>query len=215
MCVLFVWCVFESYWLFSDCFFQDDLLDVGMGSVVFRQFEQFLFDCGIYLFDLMFCVDGCLVYIVVYVLCIFFSVVCCCFYVGVMFDVENMVNCWVKIEYCCYCEGLFNFFMELICYLKVVIYYFSFFDFFYQGCVVYGSNDELVVVVGYQCLFDFCELVENSFCCGVFVDFLLIGFDIDIDVIWVYFLSCDSEMVFDCWFCVRELYVVIVLMSVD
>ncbi len=206
MRALYAWCVFQVHQAFSNEFFNSDPLNGGEGSLEARNFDSFLADCGFHLLDITPCADGRLAHSITYALRIPYSSVRRRSHAGALFDIENTVNRWIKIEHKRYREGIPNGPEQPTRYLKVVTYHFSSVDPFHQGCAAHGSDDEVAAASGLQRLLDFREAIENSFCCGASVDLLLIGLDTDTDQIRIHTPSAESKMDLNKWISAGDVY---------
>ena len=206
MRTLFAWCVFEAYEQTSRIFFDDDPLGGEPGESSAQAFETFLLDCGFHLLDITPCADGRLAHAIAYALRLPVSSVRRRPHAGAMFDVENTVDRWVKTEHRRYRESIPNPAHADTHYLKVVVYHFSSRDPAHEGCAAHGSDDSAAAAGGLQRLRDFQQAVENSFCCGASVDFLLLGMDTDTDAIRAHVPGADGAMDLDRWLDARDLY---------
>ena len=206
MKALFAWCVFQSHQIASDDFFNTDPLDGSEDKPESQEFQEFLYRCGFHLFDLTPCADGRLAHTIAYALRIPFSAVRRRSHAGALFDIEQTVNRWVKVEHRRYRESAPNSAQEPTRYLKAVTYHFSSLDPSHQGCAAHGSDDSLAASAGLQRLRDFREAVENSFCCGASVDLLLIGLDTDTDSIRIHVPSKESDFYLDKWVSAKDIY---------
>ena len=206
MKALFAWCVFQSHQTASDDFFNADPLNGSEDQAESIAFQEFLSDCGFHLLDLTPCSDGRLAHTIAYALRIPFSVVRRRSHAGALFDIEQTVNRWVKVEHKRYRESTPNSAKEQTRYLKVVTYHFSSLDPSNQGCAAHGSDDALAASAGLQRLLDFREAVENSFCCGASVDLLLIGLDTDTDAVRIHVPSKESNFDLTKWLSAQDIY---------
>ncbi|MBM5827670.1 MAG: carboxysome shell carbonic anhydrase [Cyanobacteria bacterium M_surface_7_m2_040] len=206
MRTLFAWCVFETYGLTSQAFFEQDPLQAQPGSPASEAFNAFLLSCGFHLLDITPCADGRLAHAIAYALRLPFASVRRRSHAGAMFDVENTVNRWVKTEHRRYREGEPNPAQEDTRYLKVVLYHFSSKDPAHEGCAAHGSDDALAASSGLRRLNDFQQAVENSFCCGASVDLLLMGIDTDTDAIRVHVPGMDGSTNLERWLDAHEAY---------
>jgi carboxysome shell carbonic anhydrase len=107
-------------------------------------------------------------------------------YAGALFDIEDSIQKWIKVELGRYREGQPNTADEPTRYLKAVIYHYSSVDPEHQGCAAHGSDTAAAARAGLEKLNAFREAIENSFCCGASIDLLLIGLDTDTDAIRVH-----------------------------
>ena len=206
MRTLFAWCVFQSYGQTSANFFDQDPLAGMPDTEAAVSFNQFLLDCGFHLLDVTPCADGRLAHAIAYALRLPYSSVRRRPHAGALFDVENTVNRWVKIEHRRYRESIPNAAHEDTRYLKIVLYHFSSRDPGHEGCAAHGSNDELAAGCGLQRLRDFQQAVENSFCCGASVDLLLMGLDTDTDALRVHVPGMDGTTHLDRWLSATDVY---------
>jgi carboxysome shell carbonic anhydrase len=206
MRTLFAWCVFQAYEQTSNRFFLEDPLRAGPSTPAAQAFEEFLLGCGFHLLDITPCADGRLAHAIAYALRLPFSSVRRRPHAGALFDVENTVNRWVKIEHRRYREGVPNPAHADTRYLKVVLYHFSSLDPSHEGCAAHGSDDAAAAHCGHQRLRDFQTAVENSFCCGASVDLLLMGIDTDTDAIRVHVPGLDGSTHLERWLDARDVY---------
>ena len=215
MKALFAWCVFQFHQKASDDFFNTDPLNGSEEKTESDTFQSFLNECGFHLLDVTPCADGRLAHTIAYVLRIPFSTVRRRSHAGALFDIEQTVNRWVKVEHKRYRESSPNPSTEPTRYLKVVTYHFSSIDPAHQGCAAHGSDDVAAASAGLQRLFDFREAVENTFCCGASVDLLLIGLDTDTDSIRVHVPSKDSKFDLAKWVSAQDIYLETQRLSFD
>ncbi len=206
MRTLFAWCVFETYEQTSAAFYEQDPLGACPGSPAAEAFDAFLLSCGFHLLDVTPCADGRLAHAIAFALRLPYSSVRRRPHAGALFDVENTVNRWVKTEHRRYREGRPNPAHEDTRYLKVVLYHFSSRDPAHEGCAAHGSDDAAAAACGLQCLSDFQEAVENSFCCGASVDLLLLGIDTDTDALRVHVPGLDGTTRLDRWLDAEGVY---------
>ena len=206
MRTLFAWCVFETYELTSQSFFENDPLQGQPGSPAADTFNNFLLSCGFHLLDITPCADGRLAHAIAYALRLPFASVRRRSHAGALFDVENTVNRWVKTEHRRYREGDPNPAHDDTRYLKVVLYHFSSKDPAHEGCAAHGSDDALAAGSGLRRLNDFQQAVENSFCCGASVDLLLMGIDTDTDAIRVHVPGLDGSTNLERWLDAKDAY---------
>ena len=178
---LFAGCVFETYRLFCDDFFNTDLLGVPE-----TDFQNFLLACGFHTLDISPCADGRLAHVISYVLRLPDRAVRRKSYAGAMFDIEDSLAKWTETEMLRYREGHPNTADASTRYLKAVVYHFSSVAPNHEGCAAHGSVTDRAAQAGLDRLHAFQQAVQGSFCCGAAIDLLLIGLDTDTDAIRVH-----------------------------
>ncbi len=187
---LFAWCVFATYRQFSDTFFKAAPLN-GEDA---QGFDAFLQECGFHTLDISPCADGRLAHLIRYVVRLPYKAVRRRSYAGAMFDIEDSIHKWVRIELQRFREGKPNMAADPTRYLKVVAYHRSSVDPAHEGCAAHGSDDEKAAAAGLARLTEFQQAIENSFCCGASIDLLLFGVDTDTDAIRVHVPDADGRM---------------------
>lgn len=198
---LFAWCLFETYRVFCDDFFNNDLL-----GVLERDFQNFLLECGFHTLDISPCADGRLAHVISYVLRLPYCEVRRKSYAGAMFDIEDSLAKWTETEFLRFREGRPNTADEPTRYLKTVVYHFSSSDPEHEGCAAHGSDTGRAARAGMNRLRSFQEAVQNSFCCGASIDLLLIGLDTDTDSIRIHVPDEDGTINLNMYVDVCEVY---------
>ena len=133
---LFAWCVFSTYKRFCDDYYLNDPL----ASQDAAGFDEFLQACGFHPLDISPCADGRLAHVVRYVLRLPQEAVRRKSYAGALFDIEDSIQKWIKVELGRFREGQPNTADEPTRYLKAVIYHYSSVDPDHQGCAAHGSD---------------------------------------------------------------------------
>ena len=190
---LFAWCVFSTYKRFCDDYYLNDPL----ASQDAAGFDEFLQACGFHTLDISPCADGRLAHVVRYVLRLPQEAVRRKSYAGALFDIEDSIQKWIKVELGRFREGQPNTADEPTRYLKAVIYHYSSVDPDHQGCAAHGSDTAAAARAGLEKLNAFREAIENSFCCGASIDLLLIGLDTDTDAIRVHVPDAQGRIDLD------------------
>jgi len=199
---LYAWCVFETFRLMSDDFFDaKPLADANDG-----EFQAFLEQCGFHTLDISPCADGRLAHVIRYVLRLPYKAVRRKSYAGAMFDVDDSLQKWVETEMLRHREGSPNNADAPTRYLKVAIYHHSSAQPDSEGCAAHGSNTLRAATAALERLRDFRQGVENSFCCGASIDLLLIGLDTDNDVIRLHLPDAEGEIDAESYIDGAELY---------
>jgi carboxysome shell carbonic anhydrase len=199
---LFAWCVFSTYRRFCD----DYYLKNPLASQDAAGFDDFLQACGFHTLDITPCADGRLAHVVRYVLRLPQESVRRKSYAGALFDIEDSIQKWIKVELGRYREGQPNTADEPTRYLKVVVYHYSSVDPEHQGCAAHGSDTAAAARAGLDKLYAFREAIENSFCCGASIDLLLVGMDTDTDAIRVHVPNAQGQIDLDNSIDALELY---------
>ena len=91
---LFAWCVFSTYRRFCD----DYYLKNPLASQDAAGFDDFLQACGFHTLDITPCADGRLAHVVRYVLRLPQESVRRKSYAGALFDIEDSIQKWIKVE---------------------------------------------------------------------------------------------------------------------
>ena len=199
---LFAWCVFKTYHMFCDDFFQRAPLS-SQGS---EGFQDFLQQCGFHTLDVSPCADGRLAHAIRYVLRLPIEAVRRKSYAGAMFDIDDSIEKWVETEMLRYREGRPNLADEPTRYLKAVAYHFSSVDPSHEGCAAHGSDDAKAAAEGLNRLLAFQQAIENTFCCGASIDLLLLGIDTDTDGIKVHVPNANGDIDLDRFVDARQVY---------
>jgi len=185
---LFAWSVFETYRRFCDDFFSNDYL------ISDKSFQSFLMDCGFHTLDISPCADGRLAHVISYVLRLPYREVRRKSYAGAMFDIQDSMDKWTETELFRFREGRPNTSDQPTRYLKTVVYHFSSGNPDVEGCAAHGSNTLKAAQAGLDRLKAFQQAVENTYCCGVSIDLLLIGLDTDTDAIRVHLPDHEANI---------------------
>lgn len=199
---LFAWCVFKSYHIFCDDFFERSPLS----SQSSEGFQDFLQQCGFHTLDVSPCADGRLAHAIRYVLRLPIESVRRKSYAGAMFDIDNSIEKWVETEMLRYREGRPNLADEPTRYLKAVAYHFSSVDPSHEGCAAHGSDDAKAAAEGLNRLLEFQQAIENTFCCGASIDLLLMGIDTDTDGIKVHVPNASGDIDLNSFVDAKEVY---------
>lgn len=178
---LYAWCLFETYQQYCDSFNND--FPRCMDD---NDFQSFLHECGFHALDVSPCSDGRLAHVISFVLRLPFRSVRRKSYAGAMFDIEDNLEKWVETEFLRFREGKINAADTDTRYLKTVVYHYSSLDPDHEGCAAHSSRVELAAKAGMERLVAFKKAIENTFCCGASIDYLLIGLDTDTDVIRIH-----------------------------
>jgi len=199
---LFAWCVFHTYFRFSNEFYSDAPL-----SHKFEQnFDEFIQSCGFHTVDISPCADGRLAHLIRYVLRLPHKGIRRKSYAGAMFDIDNSLEKWVETEMLRFREGKPNHANENTRYLKIAAYHFSSVDPSHQGCAAHGSDDKKAAASGLERLYAFRTAVENSFCCGASIDLLLIGLDTDTDSLKIHMPDLNGKISLDRFIDTNEIF---------
>jgi len=190
---LFAWCVFNTYKHFCNEFFTLH----ASSDAAEKEFDVFLQSCGFHAMDITPCADGRLAHLVRYVLRLPPRAVRRKSYAGAMFDVEDSLEKWMEIELQRFRESKPNGVDAPTRYLKVLAYHFSSGNPEHEGCAAHGSDTQKAAKAGLERLVSFRQAIENSFCCGVSIDLLLIGIDTDTDSIRVHVPDGVGQMDLD------------------
>lgn len=182
MRALYAWCVFETFRLFADEFYNDAPLVRGDEE----DFQRFIESCGFHTLDVSPCADGRLAHVIRYVLRFPYRGVRRKSYAGAMFDVEDSLQKWTEVEYKRHHEGVPNTADAPTRYLKAAVYHYSSSLPCVEGCAAHGSDTAKAAEGALSRLQAFKTGVENSYCCGASIDLLLIGIDTDNDTIRVH-----------------------------
>ena len=191
---LFAWSVFETYHRFCDEVFTRDPLHHDNHGAGFQEFIQ---ECGFHMVDVSPCADGRLAHVIRYVLRMPYKKVRRRSYAGAMFDIEDSLKKWVKVELSRYREGKPNNADLPTRYLKAVVYHHSSVDPGHQGCAAHGSDTQKAAQGGLDRLMGFQQAVENTHCCGASIDCLLIGMDTDTDGIRIHMPDANGSISLD------------------
>jgi len=182
MRTIYAWCVFETFKRFADEFYENQpLVDASDEG-----FQAFIESCGFHIFDVSPCADGRLAHAVRYVLRLPHKSVRRKSYAGAMFDVEDSIQKWVKVEHLRHREGEPNAASEPTRYLKAAMYHYSSSQPDVEGCAAHGSDSVKAAAGALGRLEAFQQGIENSFCCGASIDLMLIGIDTDNDTIRIH-----------------------------
>ena len=202
MTKLYAWCVFETFKVFADNFYQQKPLaqNDAMG------FQKYIESCGFHTLDVSPCADGRLAHIIRYVLRLPYRGVRRKSYAGAMFDVEDSLQKWVETEFTRHREATPNSADEPTRYLKAAVYHYSTSQPDHEGCAAHGSDPIKAAEGAISRLMAFQEGVENSFCCGASIDLLLIGIDTDNDTIRIHLPDERGYIDGDCYVDAREIY---------
>ncbi len=188
---LFAWCLFETYKRFCDDFF----INTPIASDKQKdEFQIFLQDCGFHTLDVSPCADGRLAHVIRYVLRLPYRAVRRKSYAGAMFDVEDSIQKWVKVEMLRFREANPNRADMPTKYLKSVVYHYSSVDSATQGCAAHGSDTALAAQEGLNKLYAFQEAIQNSFSGNASIDILLIGLDTATDEICVHVPDAQGKI---------------------
>ncbi len=182
MRALYAWCVFETFRLFANEFYNDEPLVNGDEE----EFQRFIERCGFHTLDVSPCADGRLAHVIRYVLRMPYRGVRRKSYAGAMFDVEDSLQKWTEVEYKRYHEGVPNSADAPTRYLKAAVYHYSSSLPCHEGCAAHGSDTAKAAEGALSRLQAFKTGVENSYCCGASIDLLLIGIDTDNDTIRIH-----------------------------
>ncbi len=190
MKAIYAWCVFETFQRFADEFYTDQPLAHPQD----QNFQSFLESCGFHLFDISPCSDGRLAHAVRYVLRLPYKNVRRKSYAGAMFDVEDSIQKWIKIEHLRYRESQPNAASDPTRYLKAAMYHYSSSQPDVEGCAAHGSDPVKAAAGALDRLEAFRQGVENSFCCGASIDLMLIGIDTDNDTIRIHIPDASGHI---------------------
>lgn len=182
MRALYAWCVFETFRIFANGFYQDRPLAQSDDN----RFQSFIEGCGFHTLDVSPCADGRLAHVIRYVLRLPYKGVRRKSYAGAMFDVEDSLQKWIETEFMRYREARPNSADAPTRYLKAAVYHYSSSDPSHEGCAAHGSDADKAAKGALSRLLAFQQGVENSFCCGASIDLLLIGIDTDSDAIRIH-----------------------------
>ena len=199
---LYAWCVFETFRVMSDEFFDEKPLASSEGD----DFQRFIEECGFHTLDVSPCADGRLAHVIRYVLRLPYKIVRRKSYAGAMFDVEDSLQKWVETEMLRYREARPNPADANTRYLKVAVYHHSSSLPNCEGCAAHGSDTEKAAKAALERLEEFRRGIENSFCCGASIDLLLIGVDTDNDVIRLHLPDANGEISSDNYIDAGKLY---------
>lgn len=190
---LFAWSVFQTYRRYCDDFYANAPLAARDDA----SFDEFLQSCGFHTLDITPCADGRLAHLIRYVLRMPQAAVRRKSYAGAMFDIEDSIQKWIKVEMLRFREGKPNTADAPTRYLKVVAYHHSSVDPLHEGCAAHGSDTVVAAQAGLDRLNAFREAIENTFCCGASIDLLLIGVDTDTDAIRVHVPDQQGDIALD------------------
>jgi len=199
---LFAWCMFETYRIFCDDFFNNDPLGTGNEN----NFKQMLQECGFHTLDVSPCADGRLAHVIRYVMRLPYREVRRKSFAGAMFDIEDSIDKWVETELMRFREGQPNAADESTRYLKTVVYHYSSVDPEHEGCAAHGSDTDLAAQSGIDRLYGFKQAIENTYCCGASIDHLLIGLDTDTDTLRIHIPGEDGSINLKKYIDAREVY---------
>ncbi len=202
MKAIYAWCVFETFHRFADEFYSTEPLAHPQD----QQFQAFLESCGFHIFDVSPCADGRLAHAVRYVLRLPHKHVRRKSYAGAMFDVEDSLQKWVKIEHIRHREGKPNAASEPTRYLKAAMYHYSSSQPDVEGCAAHGSDSVKAAAEALGRLEAFQQGVENSFCCGASIDLMLIGIDTDNDSIRIHIPDAQGRISGECFIDAGDVY---------
>lgn len=198
---LYAWCLFETYQKYCNSFLHD--FPYCMSD---NEFQDFLHECGFHALDVSPCSDGRLAHVVSYVLRLPYRSVRRKSYAGAMFDIEDNIEKWVETEFLRFREGKPNTADAPTRYLKTVVYHYSSIDPGYEGCAAHGSDSRMAAKAGMDRLIAFKQAIENTFCCGASIDYLLIGLDTDTDAICIHPADANDRINLDKCINAREIY---------
>lgn len=185
---IYAWCVFEAFQRFADEFYADQPLTQANDE----GFQTFIESCGFHIFDVSPCADGRLAHAVRYVLRLPHKHVRRKSYAGAMFDVEDSIQKWIKVEHLRSREATPNAASEPTRYLKAAMYHYSTSQPDVEGCAAHGSDPVKAAAGALARLEAFQQGIENSFCCGASIDLMLIGIDTDNDTIRIHIPDAQS-----------------------
>ena len=125
---------------------------------------------------------------------------------GAMFDVEESLRHWERVELSRWREARPNAATEPTRFLKIGIYHFSSVDPRHEGCAAHGSDDARAAAALLERLRQFEQAVQLTHCCEARVATLLVGVDTDTDAIRVHVPDGTGAMSIERYLDSRLLY---------